>query len=391
MMSKLTVVVGGQYGSEAKGACAAYLARTSKHQRIVGVRVAGPNAGHTAYDSEGRKWALRQVPVIAVGRPDASLTIGAGSEIDLQVLANEVVALDDAGLDVGQRLIVDTAATLITSAEKDTEQEVKLTERIGSTSKGVGAARAARAMRTAFTVRDAMNGWQARRAAESANDAFGYPPVSNTDPIQALADRGVAFCDDTAAILNNDLTHRNAHVILEGTQGYGLGLHTQHYPQVTSSDCRAIDFLAMAGINPWTVTPGWLEVWVVLRVYPIRVAGNSGPLKDETSWEELGLPAEKTTVTNKTRRVGGWDSELASAAIDANGGPDQGPVRVWLSMVDQQLPDVGGWTGRLSDINVDRGDHKELRALLDQVEYDCGVRPSIIGTGPGTVLEVMSR
>ena len=50
------------------------------------------------------------------------------------------------------------------------------------------------------------------------------------------------------------------------------------------------------------------------------MAGNSGPLKGETSWEELGLEPERTTVTNKVRRVGDWDPELLEEAIRANGG-----------------------------------------------------------------------
>ena len=61
-MSRLQVVVGGQFGSEAKGACTAFLARKAAQNGLAAViRVAGPNAGHTAYDSAGKNWALRQI------------------------------------------------------------------------------------------------------------------------------------------------------------------------------------------------------------------------------------------------------------------------------------------------------------------------------------------
>lgn len=355
----LTVVCGGQFGSEAKGACAGRLAADSKHERVIGVRVAGPNAGHTAYDGQGRRWALRQVPVIAVTRPDAELVIAAGSEIDPQVLLDEVCALDEAGLNVSRRLTVDQAATVITDANKYGESAAQLTDKVGSTGKGVGHARAMRAMRSAPIVAD----W---------HDAF-------TD----LAESGVHFAGgNTAQHLNDALNH--AHVILEGTQGYGLGLHTQYYPQVTSSDCRAIDFLSMAGINPWLAHH--FEVWVVLRPYPIRVAGNSGPLKDETSWGALGLFEEYTTVTQKVRRVGAWDANLARAAVDANGGP--GKVKVWLSMADQAVPAVAGWSGQLVGMSPHKPGYTDLVALLDRVERDTGVYPSIVGTGPFTALRV---
>ena len=62
MAGRLTVVVGAQYGSEGKGAISAALTKSD----TAVVRVAGPNAGHTAVDIQDRTWALRQVPVGAV-------------------------------------------------------------------------------------------------------------------------------------------------------------------------------------------------------------------------------------------------------------------------------------------------------------------------------------
>ena len=57
---------------------------------------------------------------------------------------------------------------------------------------------------------------------------------------------------------------------------------------------------------------------LVCRTKAIRVAGNSGPLEEETSWEELNLPKEYTTVTNKVRRIGGFQKELVDRAIKIN-------------------------------------------------------------------------
>ena len=66
-MGKLQVIVGGQAGSEAKGHVAAQLASPElTPEGLAAVRVAGPNAGHSAVDATGRKWALRQIPVAAV-------------------------------------------------------------------------------------------------------------------------------------------------------------------------------------------------------------------------------------------------------------------------------------------------------------------------------------
>jgi adenylosuccinate synthase len=166
-------------------------------------------------------------------------------------------------------------------------------------------------------------------------------------------------------------------VIIEGTQGYGLGLHTAFYPQVTSSDCRAIDFLAMAGISPWAEDVR-LDVLLVARVFPIRVAGNSGPLRGETSWSDLDLPEERTTVTNKVRRVGQWDEALVMEALVANGGGDFHPdVKVALTMLDQLHPEMRDETTLLP----------ASEAYVADLEDKLGTYIPLVGTSPTTVVE----
>ena len=150
-MGTLRVVVGGQYGSEAKGAVTGWLAHQLRavQEPIIAVRVAGPNAGHSVVDPTGKKWALRQIPVAAVTNKGAKLVIAAGSEIDPPVLDAEITALDSAGFNVSKRLLIDGSATVITDDHKHMEGNAALTERIGSTGKGIGAARASRVMRQA--------------------------------------------------------------------------------------------------------------------------------------------------------------------------------------------------------------------------------------------------
>lgn len=355
-MSRLQVVVGGQYGSEAKGACTAFLARKAVQKGLTAViRVAGPNAGHTAYDDQGRKWALRQVPVAAVVHPDIELFIGAGSEIDLDVLADEVNQLEEAGIEVTSRLTVDAQATIIEPRHK--EAETQLVGAVGSTGKGIGAARAERLMRNAATAED-YRSW--------------------------FDDAEIGLTPHTAHIFHHYGRMEEATVLIEGTQGYGLGLHAGHYPQCTSSNCRAVDFMAMAGIDP-----NWFdeyEAWVVMRTYPIRVAGNSGPLAGETTWEDLGFEPERTTVTQKIRRVGQWDAELARAAVIANGGPMV--VRISLSMADYVVPEIAG--AQTGD-EVDESVIDDLTKLIAQVEHDAGASVCLVGTGPQTFVEVIPQ
>src|SRR5690606_34446167 len=144
MRHTLDVVVGAQYGSEAKGHCVQALAgeRLESGGSLDVVRVAGPNAGHTGYDQQGRKWALRQVPVAAVVPGPINLRFGPGSEVDLPVMLAELDRLRDAGLLDDKTVQVSSEATLIDEAHKRAEANSNLVSRVGSTGKGIGAARA---------------------------------------------------------------------------------------------------------------------------------------------------------------------------------------------------------------------------------------------------------
>lgn len=336
MMSRLKVVVGGQYGSEAKGAVTARLALDSTAPLVV--RVGGPNAGHTVVDAAGREWKLRHVPAGFVN-PRAVLALAAGSEINAEVLFSEINALEDAGYEIANRLYVDPQATLLDDTHIQQEAVSSLNDRLGSTAKGVGAARADRIWRTA----------------ELAGALHLPAPVPE---------------------LIEDYHSTGHDVIVEGTQGFGLGLHAGHYPYCTSGDARAVDMLAQAGVSPWRWALSEIEVWVVFRTRPIRVAGNSGPLSGETTWRELGLPEEYTTVTKRVRRVGEWDPELAFAAMAANGAPSPA-IRLAITMLDHMFPEVAGVV-TYEDLS-DRA-----KAWLQEREKELGQPVDMIGTGPHT-------
>ena len=166
MSSRIYVVVGGQYGSEGKGAVAGRICADERERGrgVICVRVGGPNAGHTvlgdcvasacseAHGVGKHPWRLRQVPVAAVTAADSTLVIAAGSEVDPFVLADEVRQLESAGYDVARRLIIDRSATVLTPAHVKAEQVAQLNARIGSTAKGIGAARRDRIMASAISV-----------------------------------------------------------------------------------------------------------------------------------------------------------------------------------------------------------------------------------------------
>lgn len=344
---QIHVVVGGQFGSEAKGHVAAQLHH--RYEIDAAVRVGGPNAGHSAVDSEGRVWALRTIPVAAVVDPNCELIIASGSEIDEQVLDYEINMLEAAGFDVTSRLSIDAQATLLQPKHIEHEQNIELQNKTGSTAKGIGAARADRLMRHALVA----------------------DQVLNPDLIHG----------NTAAYLQG-IHNAGGNILIEGTQGFGLGLHAGFYPYCTSNDCAAIDFVAACHIQPLNLTHNW----VVFRTFPIRVAGNSGPMYGETDWETLAaetggyIKPERTTVTKKVRRVGAWDSGLADDAILANGGsyyPNLHPV---LTFVDYLDPDLANSTSLDQLLESDAADW--IRA----VQTDLGIRFAGFTTSNSTII-----
>jgi adenylosuccinate synthase len=353
-------IVGGQFGSEAKGHVAAQL---TAHYRDLGhrqylIRVGGSNAGHSAVDSTGRVWALRQIPAAAVIDRDAVLVIAEGSEIDVDVITSEINELDAAGFDVSRRLWVDPMATIIEPRHIEAEAGSDINARTGSTSKGIGAARADRIMRKAKTARDI--------------DDFTEMLMPTSTLLQQ------AYYSSATGV----------NLLVEGTQGYGLGMHTTYYPQSTSGNCRTVDLLAQIGFVPlnWQKRQD-VHTWLVFRTFPIRVAGNSGPLHEETDWDTLNawsdgyIKEERTTVTKKVRRVGYWDADLAQRAVIANGGA--GPhLHACLMFCDYLDSELAGQT----DLEAIYRASDEARAAINQMSTDIGVPFAMYGTSPSSVI-----
>jgi len=372
-MSRIHIVTGAMFGSEGKGHVTAQLIENGEFRfprdRVLNIRVAGPNAGHTVVDKDGVAFPLRTVPVGAAVDPTAQLYLAPGSEIELDVLESEMTLLRTHGHE--PNLVVSGEATLLEQKHKDTETKLDLHAKLGSTGKGIGAARADRIMRSAKRVQD------------------------SEEAMNRLMDLGVDVIDANQSLtwMANWLEAPDTHIVIEGTQGYGLGLHAGHYPTCTSSDTRAIDFLAMSGISPWACGITQVSVWLVARVFPIRVAGQSGPLKGETSWEELGLPEERTTVTQKVRRVGEWDAELMRQAVVANGGAtfnkthqflrDGFEVVVAVTMADQKIASIHN-KSLWSELTEEEAD--QVHELINQVQNDAGTFVGMVATGPRTVL-----
>ena len=306
-----TVIVGGQFGSEGKGKTALFLAGHLGAQVVV--RVGGSNAGHTAHDDNGVRHVFRHLPTAAL-LPHPLCVLGPGSLVDPDVLHREVDRLSLPP----ERLVVDPMAYVITEAHKRRERDSDIRNRIGSTLTGTGEALIDRIRRSSTT-----------------DLAHKHPYLRQfvRGPVRELLRQRLRQSD---------------RVIVEGTQGFGLSnVQSPHYPFVTSRDTTAAAFVAEAGISPLDVD----QVVLVIRAHPIRVGGNSGPLPNETDWEAIashaGTPGlvERTTVTQRVRRVAHFDPAVVRDAMAANT-----PTSIVLNHADQMGSDAAAGVRRIETL-----------------------------------------
>lgn len=332
-----TIVVGGQYGSEGKGKVVALLASAAESPWLV--RCGGPNSGHTV-TIDGQDVIMRQVPSCAEPRK-ATFCIAAGCVVDETVLLREVEMLNIAR----DRIIVDPRAVLVTQEDRDAEG--RDLRHIGSTCSGTGAA-LLRRMSRRHDVR----------------------LVKDSDAIRHRCRV------ETVAPLLHDVHDDGGNIIVEGTQGFALSvLHGADYPFVTSRDTTAAGFATEAGLSPRHVE----TIVMVIRTFPIRVGGTSGPFANEISWDEIrgisGAPEvlpEYTSVTKRLRRVARFSLDAVKLASNYNR-PTSLAV-MGLDRIDYSNTGITDF-GRLTP---------KGKAFLDSVEFTTGVPIGFIGTGFGT-------
>ncbi|MCY4596044.1 MAG: adenylosuccinate synthetase [Bryobacterales bacterium] len=296
------VLIGGQWGSEGKGHVASYLAP----EYGVLVRVGGPNAGHKVYREAGAL-TYHHLPSGTQENDSAKVVIGPGAVIRVPDLLSEIV---DSGR-TSASLFIDPNAMVIEDVDIEREEEGNANKEgmsaIGSTRRGVGEATARKVLRPRATPRV--------RLASDVHEIGEYlrPTVDVLDDAFRVGQR----------------------VFLEGTQGTGLSLHHGSYPHVTSRETTVSGCLAEAGIAPGRVR----RVVMVVRSYPIRVKGPSGPMGREISWAEVARRSgqsarqlrklELSSTSRRLRRVAEFNWGQLRKAASLNG-----PTDIALSFAD---------------------------------------------------------
>lgn len=329
-----TVVVGGFFGDEGKGKIVSHLA-AADDPAIVVRGGAGPNAGHTIRDRDGRVYKVRMLPTGFLNAR-SRLMIGPGVLVRPSILLDEAERFGAAG-----RAFVDARCGIIDDEHVEADSAGRLRDKIGSTGSGTGPANAARAMRTLRTASD---------AAELSSMVADVPAEVN-----GALDGGGA-------------------VLVEGTQGTFLSLWHGTYPYVTSKDVTASGICADVGIGPRRVD----GVIVAFKAYVTRVG--EGRLEGEIGADEAEKRgwAEFGTVTGRPRRAAEFDYSLARRAVMLNGASEMA-----ITKMDVRFPGCAGATS-YGDMPA------EARAFVERAEGELGVPATLLGTGPG-VEDIVDR
>lgn len=335
------VLVGGQYGSEGKGNVAFYLAP----EYDILMRVGGPNAGHKV--PLPTPYTHRLLPSGTQANTDATIVIGPGATLSLDVLLNEIA---ECSVEV-DRLAIDPQVMII--EPEDIAAETALVNGIGSTGKGGGAA-------------------AARRILGRHGDSASVPVRLGRDVPELRP-----YLKPSFEVLDAAFS-RGQKVLLEGTQGTSLSIFHGDYPHVTSRDTTTSGTLAEAGIGVHRVR----KVVMTARTYPIRVqnpdGGTSGPMSQEISWNDVAarssIPVEELTkhergsVSGNKRRVAEFDWQLLRRASELNGATD-------IALTFADYLDINNRAARryeqLTPTTID---------FVEEVERVAGVPVSLIGT-----------
>lgn len=315
-----------QFGSTGKGQIAGSVAHVWHPDTVV--TAWGPNAGHT-FRRGDKKWVHTMLATSALAPSVEQILIGPGSVLDIDKLAEEINNARD--LLRGKQLIIHPQAPVLQHRHSYQEQQELL--RIGSTMKGTGAALCDKVMRkTDITVKDRH---------EAVIAALG-PATMKADMSMSLSSR----IYDRAI----DLSER---MIVEGAQGFSLGVHNDFYPHTTSRDVSTAQLIADCRLPFPSRSEHRFRVLGVARTFPIRVANRTklpesigsmaepevfssgGCYSDqqEIEWNDIGRVPELTTVTKLPRRLFTFSFEQLIEACRI-----MAPDQIALTFCDYLLP-----------------------------------------------------
>ncbi len=412
------VLIGAQWGDEGKG----------KATDVLGDRVdyvvkfnGGNNAGHTVVIGD-KKFALHLLPS-GILTPGVTPVIANGVVVDVEVLFDELTALQARDVDVS-KLLISANAHVITSYHRTLD---KVTERflgkrqIGTTGRGIGPAYADKINRVGIRIQDIFDEGILRQKVEGALDQKNHLLVKVynrraiavdevVDDLLSYADRLRPMVADTSLVLNQALD-RGETVLFEGGQATMLDIDHGTYPFVTSSSATSGGAATGSGVAPNRID----RVIAIAKAYATRVGAGPFPteLFDDKGEFLRSAGFEFGTTTGRPRRTGWYDAPISRYAARINGvtdfvltkldvltGLETIPVCVAYDVDGERFDELPvnqsdvhhatpiyeefpGWSEDISGAREFGDLPKNAQDYVLAVEAMSGARISAIGVGPG--------
>lgn len=324
-MTKNVVVIGTQWGDEGKGKIVDWL--TDHAQGVVRFQ-GGHNAGHTLVIG-GKQTVLHLIPS-GILRGDVACYIGNGVVISPPALLEEVDMLEQAGIDVQNRLRISEACPLILrchSALDNARETARGLDKIGTTGRGIGPAYEDKVARRAIRLQDLFH--RDRFAAKLGEmldyhnfvlkNYFQAPTVDfqqTMDDTLSLADRMKPMVADVPRLLF-EANRAGSNLLFEGAQGTLLDVDHGTYPFVTSSNCIAGAATTGSGVGPQMLH----YVLGITKAYTTRVGAGPFPteLDDDVGRHLARRGNEFGSTTGRPRRCGWFDAAALKRSIQING------------------------------------------------------------------------
>jgi len=370
------VVLGAQWGDEGKGKATDQLGdRTDFVVKFNG----GNNAGHTVVVA-GERYALHLIPS-GILTPGVVPVIGNGVVVDLEVLFQEVDALQARGVDTSG-LLVSSAAHVIApynrTIDKVTERFLG-SRRIGTTGRGIGPTYADKINRIGIRIQDLFDESILRQKVEGALATknqmlvkiYNRRAVTVDETVEELlrfADRLRPMVADTPLVLNRALDEGKT-IVFEAGQATMLDVDHGTYPFVTSSSATAGGACTGSGIGPTRID----RVVAVAKAYTTRVGEGPFPTElldaDGDRLRETG--GEYGTTTGRPRRTGWYDAVVVRYAARVNGLTDLVVTKLDVLTGWEKIPvcvayDVDG--ARHDEMPADQSDFHHARPIYEYLD-----------------------
>ncbi|MCQ2083786.1 MAG: adenylosuccinate synthase [Bacteroidaceae bacterium] len=322
-MEKIDVLLGLQWGDEGKGKVVDVL--TPRYD-VVARFQGGPNAGHTLI-FDNKKFVLKSIPS-GVFQGDKQNIIGNGMVIDAALFKAEASALEEAGINLKDRLLISKKAHLILPTHRLLDSAIEASKgagKVGTTGRGIGPTYTDKVARTGVRMGDILRPdfeerYAAAKAAhertlKSLNYEYDLTEIEAAwrDGIEYL--KQFKFIDSEHFVAN---TLRSGKTILcEGAQGTMLDIDFGSYPFVTSSNTICAGACTGLGVAPSAIG----RVYGIMKAYCTRVGSGPFPTelfdKDGEAMSDRGQ--EFGAVTGRRRRCGWVDLVALRYAVRLNG------------------------------------------------------------------------